>query len=162
MNQGIAIILLTAVLAIYGCSQTTQVAATYQKAVTTMVEITTDVPASLWISDRELGATPITFPFTYDQDVENVAGNANYWQTNPGTAAALSVLSFGFYVPFSFIPAEQTAEAKATQKFRGNQLTLRLVADGHEPITHSVQLRGEPKISLRFSLKTPELNDQSK
>ena len=143
-----------------GCSQTAHVASTYQRAVTTIVEINTDVPARLWVSDRERGATPITFPFTYQQDVENLARNANYWETSPGTAAALSVLSFGLYVPFSFIPAEQTAEAKPMQKFSGNQLSLRLVAEGYKPLTHVVEIKGEPKISLTFSLKTGKQEGQ--
>lgn len=135
-----------------GCSQTAQVASQYQRAVTTVVEINADVPSQVWISNRRLGVTPITFPFTYQEDVENMVRNANYWETNPGTAAALSVLSLGFYIPFSFIPAEQTAEARPTQKFSGNQLSLRLVTEGYEPLTHVVELRGEPKISLNFSL----------
>lgn len=150
---GIWVILSVVFFVVSGCSQTTQVASTYQRAVTTMVEINTDVRAKLWVSNRELGTTPITFPFTYQQDVENVSRNANYWETNPGTAAALSVLSLGLYVPFSFIPAEQTGEPHPTQKFSGNQLSLRLIAEGYELLTNVVELKGEPKISLSFSLK---------
>ena len=154
--SGIWVILSAVFLVASGCSQTVQVASTYQRAVTTIVEINTDVPSQVWVSNRQLGITPMTFPFTYQQDVENLSRNANYWETNPGMAAALSVLTFGFYIPFSFIPAEQTGEARPTQKFSGNQLSLRLIAEGYEPLTKVVELKGEPKISLTFSLKTGE------
>jgi hypothetical protein len=89
-----------------------------------------------------------------------MARDANYWETNPGTAAALSVLTFGLYIPFSFIPAEQTAQVKPTQRFTGNQLSVRLTADGYEPFTRAVELKGEPKISLIFSLKTGKREEQ--
>jgi len=149
-------ICLLSIIASACSSQAPYIASTYQRTVTTVVEIDTDVPSQVWVADRNIGTTPISFPFSYQEDVNNVVRTANYWETNPGTAAALSVLSFGFYVPFSLIPAEPTTETRPTQKYVGNKLTLRLIAEGHEPLDHVFECTGEPKIVLRLSLARKE------
>jgi hypothetical protein len=135
------------------CSQTTYKASTYRQTVTTQLEITTNVPAEVRLLDRTIGTTPVASPFNYEEEVDRQVKTANYWETNPGTAAALTVLSFGAYLPFSFIPAEPTSEARPAGKFVNNKVMLRLSADGYEPLDHTVELKGESKIVLNFSLK---------
>jgi hypothetical protein len=135
------------------CAQTTYKAATYRQTVTTYLELTTNIPAEVRVSDRVIGTTPVSFPFNYEEEVDRQVTTANYWETNPGTAAALTVLSFGTYLPFSFIPAEPTSEAKPAGKFVNNQITLRLSADGYEPLEQTVEVKGEGKLVLNFALK---------
>jgi hypothetical protein len=139
-----------------GCSQTTYKASTYRQTVTTRIEITTNVPAEVRLPDRVVGTTPLSFPFNYEEEVDRQVKTANYWETNPGGAAALTVLSFGFYLPFSFIPAEPTSEARPAGRFVNNSIMLRLSADGYEPVEHTIEGKGEPKIVLNFSLKPKE------
>jgi hypothetical protein len=135
------------------CAQTTYKASTYRRTVTTQIEIKANVPSEVRLRDRAVGHTPVSFPFNYEEEVDRQVTTANYWETNPGTAAALTVLSFGFYLPFSFIPAEPTSEAPPAERFINNTLTLRLSADGYEPLEHTLEGKGEPKIILNLSLK---------
>jgi hypothetical protein len=121
--------------------------------VTTYLEITTNIPAEVRVADRVVGTTPISFPVNYEQEVDRQVTTANYWETNPGAAAALTVLSLGTYLPFSFIPAEPTSQAQPAGKFFNNGITLRLSADGHESLEHSIELKGEPKVIVNLSLK---------
>ena len=139
------------VLIVSACSTTTYKAVTYRRTVTTYIEVTSNVPAEVWISDRRVGATPLSFPFNYEEEVDRNVKNANYWETNPGTAAALSVLSFGAYIPFSFIPAEPTSESHPSGTFVNNKTILRLVAEGYEPLTQEIELTGEGKRQLTFT-----------
>ena len=139
-----------------GCSQTTYRGSTFQRTVTTNVEIHTNVPAQIWIADRNVGTTPLSFPFTYEEEVSRNVKTANYWETNPGAAAALSVLSFGVYVPFSFIPADPTSESHPTGKYINNRLSLRLVAEGYAPLEYEVECKGEPIKELNLSLAPKE------
>ena len=145
-------IALTTLLVAGGCSQTTYKASTYKRTVTTQIEIVTDVPSEVWVSNQSMGITPLTFPFSYEEEVDRQEGTANYWETNPGTAGALTVLSFGLYLPFSFIPAEPTSESRPAGKYIDSKVTLRLEAEGYEPLEHTVECKGEPKIDLNFSL----------
>lgn len=139
-----------------GCAQTTYKASTYRQTVTTQIEIIANVPSEVRLADRTVGTTPVSFPFNYEEEVDRQVKTANYWETNPGGAAALTVLSFGFYLPFSFIPAEPTSEARPAGRFVNNKLTLRLSADGFEPLEHTVEVKGEGKIVLNLSLKPKE------
>lgn len=146
-------VVLTSLLAVGGCSQTTYKASTYRRTVTTYIEIVTDVPSEVWVSNQSMGNTPLTFPFSYEEEVDRQVGTANYWETNPGTAGALTVLSFGFYLPFSFIPAEPTLESRPAGKYIDNKVTLRLVAEGYDPLDHTIECKGEEKMYLNLSLK---------
>jgi hypothetical protein len=135
------------------CSQTTYSASTYRQTVTTRIEVNTNIPAEVWISDRVVGTTPITFPFNYEQEVDRQVKNANYWQTNPGLAAAVTVLSFGAYLPFSFIPAEPTSQTQATGKFVNNKLTLRVTAENFDTFEQTIEFKGEGRMVLNIGLQ---------
>jgi hypothetical protein len=139
-------------LIVSGCSTTTYKAVTYRRTVTTYLEVTSNVPAEVWVSDRHLGTTPLSFPFNYEEEVDRNVKTANYWETNPGTAAALSVLSFGTYIPFSFIRAEPTSESHPSGAFVNNKTNLRLTADGYEPLIQELELTGEAKRQFTFTL----------
>lgn len=135
------------------CAQTTYKASTYRQTVTTQIEIKANVPSEVRVSDRVIGITPLSFPFNYEEEVDRQVRTANYWETNPGAAAAITVLSFGTYLPFSLIPAEPTSESRPAGIFVNTALALRLSADGFEPLEHAVECKGEPKIVLNLSLK---------
>jgi len=79
--------------------------------------------------------------------------NANYWETNPGWAAAVTVLSFGFYLPLSFIPAEPTAQVQPSGTFVNNKLVLRITAENHQPFEQTIEAKGEGKIVLNVGLQ---------
>ena len=148
-NVQLFIILLTTV----GCSQVTHKASSYTRTVTTELAISSNVPAEVWISDQKVGVTPISYPYSYEEEVDRQVRTANYWETNPGSAAALTVASFGFYLPFSFIPAEPTSETQPSGKYLNNKVTLRLIADGYEPIEQTLELKGEPSVEAKLDLK---------
>ena len=136
------------------CSQTGYSGSTYRQTVTTRIEIKTNTPAQVWVSDRIIGTTPIIFPFNYEQEVDRQVKNANYWQTNPGFAAAVTVLSFGAYLPFSFIPAEQISQTESTGKFVNNKFTLRVIAENFEPFEQTIECKGEGKLVLNIGLQS--------
>jgi len=148
----IAILLAVGIFAV-SCSQTTYNASTYRQTVTTRIEVNTNIPSEVWVSDRAIGTTPITFPFNYEEEVERQVKNANYWQTNPGWAAAVTVLSFGTYLPFSFIPAEPTSQTQPAGKFVNNKLTLRVIAENFEAFEQTIECKGEGKIVLNIGLE---------
>jgi hypothetical protein len=138
------------------CASTTYTGAAYRQTVTTYLEVTSNVPSEVRVGDRVIGITPVLFPYNYEEEVDRQVTRANYWETNPGTAAALTVMSFGTYLPFSFIPAEPTSEARPAGKFINNEVTLRLSAEGYEPLEHYVELKGEAKKALNLFLKPLE------
>ena len=138
------------------CASTTHKSAAYRQTVTTYLEITSNVPSEVRVADRVVGITPVSFPFNYEEEVDRQVTVANYWETNPGTAAALTVLSFGTYLPFSFIPAEPTSRTQPAGKFVNNTVTLRLSADEYEPLEHFVELKGEAKFALNLVLQRIE------
>jgi hypothetical protein len=135
------------------CSQTTYNASTYRQTVTTRIEINTNIPSEVWVGDRPVGKTPITFPFNYEEEVDRQVRNANYWETNPGWAAAVTVLSFGTYLPFSFIPAEPTSQTRPAGKFVNNKVALRVMAENFEPFEQTIECKGESKIVLNIGLQ---------
>jgi len=137
---------------ITACSPTTYKASTFRRTVTTYIDITTNVPSQAWISNVNVGTTPGSFPFTYEEEVDRQVTTANYWETNAGTAAALTVLSFGFYLPFSVASVEPTAEFRPTGKYINNKVTVRVVTEGYEPLEHSLEAKGEPKVALKLDL----------
>ena len=142
-----------------GCSSTTYSASTYRQSVTTRIEINTNTPANVWVSDRVIGTTPITFPFNYEEEVDRQVKNANYWQTNPGLAAAVTVLSFGAYLPFSFIPAEPTSQTQPSGKFLNNAFTLRVTAENFDTFEQTIECKGEGKMVLNVGLQPTRSSD---
>jgi hypothetical protein len=145
--------------AVFGCSQVPYKASTYARSVTTMIAVESNVPAKVWFSDRLVGTAPGAWPYTYQEEVDLVAGTANYWETNPEKAAALSVLSMGLYVPFSGIAAERTGESKPTGRYLNNELTVKLERDGYETVERIIACRGEPQVQVGLSLKRRELKE---
>lgn len=79
--------------------------------------------------------------------------NANYWETNPGWAAAVTVLSFGFYLPLSLIPAEPTSQLRPAGKFVNNKVTLRITAQNFQPFEQTIECNGEGKIIMNVGLQ---------
>ena len=53
-------------------------ASTYRQTVITRIEVNTNTPAKVWVSDRSIGTTPITSPFNYEEEVDRQVKNANY------------------------------------------------------------------------------------
>ena len=157
MNSGFSVLSLGFFgLLCASCASTTYQGAAYRQTVTTYLEVTSNVPAEVRVGDRVIGITPVSFPYNYEEEVNRQVTTANYWETNPGTAAALTVLSFGTYLPFSFIPAEPTSEARPAGKFINNRVTLRSSAEGYEPLEHFVELQGEAKKALNLVLERAE------
>ena len=135
------------------CSQTIYNPSAYRQTVTTRIEVNTNIPSEVWVSDRAIGITPITFPFNYEEEVDREVKNANYWQTNPGWAAAVTVLSFGVYLPFSFIPAEPTSQTQPAGKFVNNKFTLRVTAENFDTFEQTIECNGEGKMVLNIGLQ---------
>jgi hypothetical protein len=148
----IAILLALGIFAA-SCSQTTYNASPYRQTVTTRIEVNTNIPSEVWVSGRAIGITPITFPFNYEEEVDRQVKNANYWQTNPGWAAAVTVLSFGVYLPFSFIPAEPTSQTQPAGKFVNNKLTIRVNAENFDTFEQTIECKGEGKMVLNITLQ---------
>jgi hypothetical protein len=148
----IAILLALGIFAA-SCSQTTYNPSAYRQTVTTRIEVNTNIPSEVWVSDRAIGITPITFPFNYEEEVDREVKNANYWQTNPGWAAAVTVLSFGIYLPFSFLPAEPTSQTQPTGKFVNNKLTLRVTAENFDTFEQTIECKGEERMVLNIMLQ---------
>jgi len=121
-----------------------------------MIAVNSNVPARVWFSDRFVGTTPGSWPYTYEEQVDLVAGTANYWETNPEKAAALSVLSMGVYVPFSGIAAEQTGESHPTGRYLHNELTVKLEQDGYATVERVIACKGEPQVDVVLSLQRAE------
>ena len=140
-----------------GCAPVAYKASAYMRTATTIVEVNSNVPSEVWVSGQKMGTTPLTFPFSYEEEVERNVRTATYWETNPGIAAAVTVLSFGVYLPFSAIPAEATSEFRPTGAYAKNKLALKLIAEGYEPLDHFVEVKGEPKIELNLMLKKKEV-----
>lgn len=152
--------LLTLVLSLIlgaGCAPVAYKASAYLRTATTIVEVNSNVPSEVWVSGQKTGTTPLSFPFSYEEEVDRHVRTATYWETNPGIAAAVTVLSLGVYLPFSAIPAEATSEFRPTGTYAKNKLALRLIAEGYEPLDHFVEVKGEPKIELNLILKKKEV-----
>ncbi len=151
--------LLTVVLSLTlgaGCASVSHKASTYMRTATTIVEVNSNVPSEVWVAGQEMGITPLSFPFSYEEEVGRNVRTATYWETNPGIAAGVTVLSLGVYLPFSAIPVEATSAFQPTGTYAKNTLAIRLIAEGHEPLDHLVEVRGEPKIELNLILEKKE------
>ena len=144
-----------------GCAQNT-IKAAYRQTVTTMIGVEADPPAQVSIGERIVGITPVTFPYNYEEEVDRNVKHVTYWESNPGWAAFLTVVSFGAYLPFSAIPAEETSQSRPSGQFVGNSVILRLTADGHEPLDHVFELKGEKQVQLKLSLKPMKQKEESR
>jgi hypothetical protein len=147
---------LTLVLALAmaaGCASVAHKASTYTRTATTIVEVTSNVPSDVWMANQKIGTTPVSFAFSYEEEVERQVKTATYWETNPGIAAAVTVLSLGVYLPFSAIPVEAQSEFRPTGTYVKNKLFLRLTSESYESLDHSVDLKGEPRVEVNLTLK---------
>jgi hypothetical protein len=148
--------LMLALAMVVGCTSVAQRASTYMRTATTIIEVNSNVPSEVWVSDQKMGTTPLSFPFSYEEEVERQVKTATYWETNPGIAAAVTVLSLGFYLPFSAIPVEVQSEFRPTGTYAKNKLVLRLTSESYESLGHSVDLNGEPRVEVNLTLKRRE------
>lgn len=148
--------LMLALAMVVGCTSVAQRASTYMRTATTIIEVNSNAPSEVWVSDQKMGTTPLSFPFSYEEEVERQVKTATYWETNPGIAAAVTVLSLGFYLPFSAIPVEAQSEFRPTGTYAKNKLVLRLTSESYESLGHTVDLNGEPRVEVNLTLKRRE------
>ena len=136
-----------------GCSTSQPETNSYFKTAQTELIVHSDPPAKAYVNNREIGFTPLNFRLEYEQQVDNVTTKVTYWDTQPGIALLLSIMSLGLYLPFSFIPVDSQTSVVPQHSFRSNHFQLTIEATGYEQWSQEVVTQGEPAISIDAQLK---------
>jgi hypothetical protein len=100
------------------------------------------------VDNKYVGVTPVTYPLDYEQEVEQESRNVTYWQTQPGLATFLTVLSLGLYVPFSMIPSDTETTQTPLENYRSNHFLVTVEAKGFDQWKQEVVVKGEKTLHL--------------
>ena len=143
---------LSALLFLSACS--TQAPAQHSFYRTTQTEISLDsTPSgSASVDNKFVGTTPLTFPLEYDQEIEQDTKNVTLWETQPGLATFVTVISLGLYLPFSAIPAASQSTQVPLERYRSNQFLIAVDVPGYDRWTQQVVAKGEKNLHLQAQL----------
>lgn len=125
----------------------------YRSAQTALAVESTPAGGRVFLSNRYLGDTPLSSALECEQEIRQKSRKVSYWVTQPGLSLLLSLLSVGFYVPFSVIPVDIQTSLEPTGRFKDNEFVLRVEADGHKLWSAIVVCGSQPSIAHRAVLE---------
>ncbi len=129
-----------------GCATEWKVNGVFHQTVQTDLRVQSTPQSRVYVNQEDKGETPATIPLLYDQEVRTKSRRVSYWITQPGLALLITVVSLGFYLPFSPIPVDIESATETTPIFRGNTFAVRAKADGYREWNETVYLAGEKTV----------------
>ncbi|HUN57041.1 MAG TPA: hypothetical protein VMU41_02925 [Candidatus Binataceae bacterium] len=144
--------LLGSLLLLNACSVQEPVQHTYYRTAQTEVTLDSLPSGNVSIGNRFVGSTPLKFPLDYEQEVEEQTTKVTLWQTQPGLALFITVISLGLYLPFSAIPVATQSTETPLDRYQNNQFLIAVDAPGYERWTHQILANGEPGLELHAQL----------
>lgn len=142
------------VLLLSSCATTWQETGSfYRNAQTTLAADSTPPGARIFLGNRYLGDTPLSTTLECDQEIRRRTRKVSYWDTQPGLALFLSLISLGLYVPFSLIPVDVETSQEPSGAFKNSEFTLRIEADGYKSWSTTVMCGPQPAVNLRAVLE---------
>ena len=105
-----------------------------------------------YVDGKYIGDTPLTYSLQYGQDVERKTRKITYWDTQPGLALLLTILSLGFYLPFSAIPVDTETSLEPKNSYTNNHFQVGVDVPGYQPWKQDVTASGEDTIHLQPQL----------
>jgi hypothetical protein len=104
------------------------------------------------VNNKYVGVTPMSYPLVYDQEVEQDKTNVTYWETEPGMALFVSIVSLGLYLPFSMIPVDTKTAQVPLDNYRNNSFVVTVDSAGYEQWKEVVVAKGEKTLHLQAQL----------
>ncbi len=141
------------IIFLFGCATPWEYDRTIYETCGTKLNILSDPKGDVTVEANHLGLSPISYTLTYKRGIDQYKRKANYWQTDPGKALLITLLSLGVYLPFSFIRVSPETELRPTDKYIDNDVLIRVMAEGFVPEEKKVSCQCEPIRSVEFSLK---------
>jgi hypothetical protein len=119
----------------------------------TTVHVRSTPVAEVLLEGRRFGKTPVDVPVPYLRFDERYERRVTLWQSNPGLAIAVSVLSLGIYLPFSLIPVDHQERLETGRRLEGAAVTIALEADGYETWHERIEVQGTPAYTIDVELR---------
>ncbi len=124
----------------------------FYKSAQTQVSLETERSGKVYLDNKYIGVTPLTFPLEYQQQVEQDTRKVTYWETQPGLSVLLTIMSLGLYLPFSLIPVDTETSTVPLDSYRNNHFQLSIQTPGYRQWEQEVVANGEKNLSLRPQL----------
>jgi hypothetical protein len=125
----------------------------YRSAQTTVTADSTPPGAGIFLGNRYLGDSPLSATLECEQEMRRKTRKVSYWETQPGLALLLSIMSLGLYIPFSAIPVDVDTTQEPTGAFRSNEFMLRMEADGYRSWTTTVTCGPQQRVDVHAVLE---------
>lgn len=140
-------VVLAQLLAPVGCTTAWRDSGSFQRSTRTTLVAESTPPARVFVNNKYVGDTPLTFPLEYQQEVRKKTRKVSHWITQPGGSLFLTIISLGVYLPFSIIPVDIQTSLEPTQTFKDNEFEVGFAAEGHKGQHEKVVCTGQDKIS---------------
>lgn len=125
----------------------------YRSVQTALAVESSPAGARVFLNDRHLGNTPLSWALECEQEIRKKSRNVSLWVTQPSLSLLLSLISLGFYVPFSVIPVDTQTTLEPSGTFKDNEFVVRVEADGHKVWSANVLCGAQPSIAFRAVLE---------
>jgi hypothetical protein len=125
------------------CATDWQYTSSFSRSRQTKLIVESEPQGQVFVNKRYVGEAPITASVEYGQEVRVKTRKVSYWYTQPGLSLAVSILSLGIYVPFSFIPVDIESAYEPSIVFQNNIFSVVLETEGYETWESTVVCTGE-------------------
>ncbi|RKY44132.1 MAG: hypothetical protein DRP81_06005 [Candidatus Omnitrophota bacterium] len=142
-----------AMIFLFSCATSWKYDRTIYKTRNTKLNILSDPKGNVTVNRNHVGLSPIYYTVSYKEGMDQYKRKVSYWQTDPGKALLVTVLSLGLYLPFSFIPVSPQTELRPSDKYIDNEVLIKVVAEGFTPEEKKVSCYGESTKLIKFRLK---------
>ena len=114
----------------------------------TRIHVTSPVAAEVFVNQEQAGVTPLSLELRYTEEIIRERRKVSYWVTQPGWSLFVSILSFGIYVPFSWIPVDDEDRFVPSGRFSDNEFEILVRAVGYIDSVSVLVLQGESGLDL--------------
>ena len=135
-------------LCLGGCTTEWVLEGSYYRATQTLLAVESSPPGRVLLNGIDKGESPVAVTLEYERETQRKTRKVSYWITQPALAMGITLLSLGFYLPFSVIPVDAESTQEPLLNFRSNKFVLQVQADGYSPWEDTVVCTGQDKLVM--------------
>jgi len=140
------------ILCLSGCATSWQDKGTFFQTTQTQLTVETEPTGKIYVNNKLIGDSPLTTTFEYGREILRKTRSVSYWRTQPGWALFVSLISLGVYLPFSAIPVDTETSLEPTGNFHGNQVEIKIEAEGFKTFQDKIICTGQDKLLFKKQL----------
>ena len=120
----------------------------FYRTVQTNLQLESNHFAAVKVNENKVTPKDGSIPVQYQREITKTVRKVTHWKTKPITTLVFVLLSFGTYLPFSFIPVDIDTKTIPTNDFKNNEIKLEVTDEKGNTWSQEIVLQGEKSLTV--------------